>query len=122
MALSAEFRDFVADQLVAIGPVAIKSMFGGAGVYADGVMFALIADDELYFKADATTSPDFEAEGSAPFTYEGKSKPIQLGYWKCPERLFEEPDVMAEWAHKALAIARAAQAKKTGGKSRKRQR
>lgn len=105
MTTSPEYRAFVEEQLAPLGPVTIRAMFGGAGVYSDGVMFALIADDELYFKADETTVPDFEAEGCGPFTYESKGKPIRMSYWKCPERLFEDPDEMADWARRAIAIA-----------------
>ena len=69
---SETFKTFIKDQLAAFGPVGIRNMFGGAGVYADDVMFALIADDTLYLKADDTTARAFEAEGMRPFTYTAK--------------------------------------------------
>jgi DNA transformation protein len=112
------FRDFVQDQLSGLGPITIRSMFGGAGVYADGVMFGLIAFDALYFKADETTIPDYQTEGAEPFTYEGQGKPIEMSYWQVPERLYEDPDDMVAWAGKALDVARRARASKAkpGGK------
>ncbi len=105
MPVSAEFRQFVHDQLDGVGPVTIRGMFGGAGIYAEGVMFALIADETLYFKADKQTEPDFVAAGSEPFTYEGKGKPVRMSYWRAPESLFDDPDEMTAWARKALAVA-----------------
>jgi DNA transformation protein len=112
MSIDPGFRDFVQDQLSEVGPITIRSMFGGGGVYADGVMFGLIAFDALYLKADETTIPDFESEGSEPFTYEGEGKPIRMSYWQVPERLYEDPDDMTAWAHKALEVARRAKASK----------
>ncbi|ODR99163.1 hypothetical protein AUC68_03825 [Methyloceanibacter methanicus] len=109
MSASEGFQEFVKDQLADFGPVAIRRMFGGAGVYAGQVMFALIADDTLYLKADGTTAPAFEAEGMAAFTYAAKGgKPISMSYWEVPPRLLEEPDELAAWAREAYAIARAA--------------
>lgn len=109
MSTSDGFQAFLKDQLAGFGPIVIRRMFGGAGVYADSVMFALIADDTLYLKADATTSADFEAEGMGPFTYtaEGR-KPITMSYWEAPPRLLEAPDELADWARTAFAIACAA--------------
>lgn len=120
MAVDPGFRDFVQDQLSGLGTVTIRSMFGGAGVYADGVMFALIAFDTLYFKGDDTTASDFEAEGCEPFTYEGKGKPIRMSYWQVPERLFEDPDDMLDWAKRALAVARQSKSSKPSKSTKKR--
>lgn len=112
MTASDGFKDFITDQLASFGPVRIRNMFGGAGVYADDVMFALIADDTLYLKADESSVPAFEAEGMGPFTYEAEGKkPIAMSYWELPPRLLEEPDELAEWARQALGIAFAAKAK-----------
>ena len=120
MAVDPGFRDFVQDQLSGLGPVSIRPMFGGAGVYADGVMFALIAFDTLYFKADETTKARFEQEGCAPFTYEGKGKPVRMSYWQVPERLFEDPDDMRDWAHAALSVAQRSRTGTAGRAKKKR--
>ncbi len=81
MTASEGFKDFITDQLTAFGPVRIRNMFSGAGVYADDVMFALIADDTLYLKADESSVPAFEAEGMGPFVYESEGrKPIAMSY------------------------------------------
>ena len=112
MAASEGFLDHLKDALRGLGPVAVRRMFGGAGIYADGVMFALVADDTLYLKADETTKQAFEAEGLAPFGYQGGGRTITLPYWRAPERLFDDPDEMTDWARAALDVARRAAAKK----------
>ena len=112
MTASDSFKDFIADQFASFGPVRIRNMFGGAGVYADDVMFALIADDTLYLKADESSVPAFEAEGMGPFVYEAEGKkPIAMSYWELPPRLLEEPEELAEWARQAHRIGSAAKAK-----------
>jgi DNA transformation protein len=121
MASSAGFLEFLEEQLAGLGPVSIRRMFSGAGVFADGVMFALVADDTLYFKADETTRADFDAEGMGAFTYATKGgRNTLVSYWRAPERLFDEPDEMLAWARKALAAARRAGAKKSSKAAGKR--
>jgi TfoX/Sxy family transcriptional regulator of competence genes len=66
MAVSDSYRDFVLEQLGRVMPVTGKSMFGGMGLYAEGLFFALIAEDRLYFKVDDTTRSDFERLGMEP--------------------------------------------------------
>jgi DNA transformation protein len=83
-------------------------MFGGYGIYQDDCMFALIADERLYFKADATTRAEFEAKGSTPFTYVARGKPVTLQYFEAPPEVFEERDAMRAWVQKAYAAARKA--------------
>lgn len=113
MAVSPEFLEFLKDQLSAFGPVNERRMFGGAGLFRDGVMFALIAEDTLYLKVDDRNRPDFEAAGMEPFTYEGKGKRMQMSYSEIPPDALEEPGDLADWANKALEAARAgAKAKK----------
>ena len=108
MAPTDGFKDFIAYQLAGFGPVTIRNMFGGAGIYADGVMFGLLADDVLYLKADEASARAFAAEGMGPFTYQPDGKPpVAMSYWEVPPRLLEEPDELAEWAAAAHRIARA---------------
>ena len=80
MPVSAAYKDFVQDLLTGFGPVSIRNMFSGAGIYAEGVMFAILADDTLYLKADAFFAQAFAAEGKGPFTYRPKGRdPVLLG-------------------------------------------
>lgn len=112
MAASAGFLDQVGELLAAIGPLRIRRMFSGAGIFDGDVMFALIADDTLYLKVDASTRRAFEAEGCGPFCYAGKGRPIALPYWRVPERLLDEPDELQQWARTAIGVARRAATRK----------
>jgi DNA transformation protein len=103
---SAEFAEFLKDQFADFGPISIRNMFGGAGIYRDGLMFALIADEVVYFKADDSNRPDFEAEGLGPFVYDAKSgKNVIMSYWRAPARCLDDPAEMADWAREAYAAA-----------------
>jgi DNA transformation protein len=99
---SASFIEHVKETLAGLGPVSVRRMFGGAGVYADGVMFALIADDALYLKADDVSKRAFEAEGARPFLYESRGRPIVMSYWRVPDRLLDDPDAMVSWGRTAI--------------------
>jgi DNA transformation protein len=113
LAVSDGYKTFLADLLSGFGPVTIRNMFGGAGVYADGVMFAILVDDTLYLKADGTSAAAFTAEGKRPFTYRPKGrKPVAMSYWEIPERLLDDPDELAAWARRAHEVALAAKAGK----------
>jgi DNA transformation protein len=106
MTASDGFVELLKDSLRGLGPLNVRRMFGGAGVYADGVMFGLIADDTFYLKADDETKGAFEAEGLAPFVYEGSTRTVAMSYWRIPERLLEDPEEMEAWARTALDVAR----------------
>ena len=104
--MASTFRDHLAELFAPLGGVVFRRMFGGVGVFRDGLMFALVADDVLYMKADEATSPAYAAEGSGPFVYAGtRGKATAMAYWRIPERLLEEPDEFVEWARTALAVA-----------------
>ncbi len=102
-----------------LAAIAIKRMFGGSGIYGDGLFFALISDGEIYLKADAASEPLYAAAGSQPFLYHNpkREKPVKLGYWTLPDEALDDPEAALLWGRRALATARAA-AEKTG-KSRK---
>ncbi len=106
MAASREFLDYVLDQMALFGRVTARRMFGGAGIYRDGIMFALIADDVLYLKASSANSPDFEAEGLEPFTYAvADGVKTIMSYRRAPARCLEDQQAMAEWCRKAWTAA-----------------
>lgn len=106
MAISAGYLDMLCELLAPLGAIRVKRMFGGAGLYADDVMFALIDDETLYFKADASTRARHEAEGLGPFVYEGKTRPVEMSYWRAPDRLYDEPEEMLDWVCAAIGVAR----------------
>jgi DNA transformation protein and related proteins len=105
MALRSSFQILVLDQLSrAIPGIRSRAMFGGVGIYAGDLFFALIADDVLYFKVDESTRPDFEARGMGPFRPFGDEGGT-MKYYQLPEDLLEDPDALRPWAEKAVAIA-----------------
>jgi DNA transformation protein len=120
MSASDSFVDFLIDLLGGLGGVTVRRMFGGSGVFCDGLMFAIVADDVLFLKADDGNRAAFEAEGLGPLTYEATGRTIVLPYWEVPERLFDEPDEMLAWARDALAAARRTSAKKPKAKRKTR--
>jgi DNA transformation protein len=99
--------DILIDALSRSGSVTGRRMFGGIGVYFNGIFFAIIDDGMLYFRVSETTRAEFEAEGSSPFTYATKKGPAQLGsYWRLPERWLDDPEDLRGWAEWAIAAAR----------------
>jgi DNA transformation protein len=110
MTATADFADYAVELLGAAGRVAARRMFGGFGLYCDGVMFALIADDVLYLKVDERNRAALERAGSAPFTYEAKGRRTIMAYWRAPDDAMESRELMAPWARSALDAALRAQA------------
>jgi DNA transformation protein len=112
MASNADFVEFLKDQLRGLGHVTTRRMFSGAGIYCDGVIFALLLRDTLYFKVDDGNRAAYEAEGLEPFTYQARGKTVRVGaYWRVPERLFDDPEEMQEWARAAVAAGKRAASK-----------
>ena len=102
--------EFIRDLFAPFGPVTVRRMFGGAGIYREGLMFALVFDGAIFLKVDEASIPDFEREGSRPFVYTRAKSPGKVGraslsYWRLPERLYDDPEELAVWAERALAIA-----------------
>jgi DNA transformation protein len=98
--------DDIRELFAAFGPVSVRRMFGGAGVFVDGTMFALVHDGVIYLKADERNAPDFGREGLGPFTYMRKGERASLSsYRRMPDRLYDDPDELAAWARAALAAA-----------------
>ncbi len=100
-----EFARYIVDLMQSLGPVYAKQMFGGHGIFLDGLMFALIADNTLYLKADSESVSQFTASGLEAFTYYKKGKPCSLSYFQAPEDSLENQDSMIRWASKAYAAA-----------------
>ena len=111
MASDKSICDDITARLTPMGPVTGRRMFGGFGIFMEGLMFGLVADNVLYLKVDDGNRPRYEAAGSQPFTYQGKSKPIQMSYWKVPEDVFDDGASLVEWGTEAHAAARRAKRK-----------
>ncbi|HRZ35484.1 MAG TPA: TfoX/Sxy family protein [Candidatus Paceibacterota bacterium] len=104
MAISKSYRDFVVEQLERVAPVTARSMFGGVGIYAQGLFFALIAEDRLYFKVDEATRPDFERLGVEPFRPYGEEN--AMGYYEVPADVLEDVAQLEPWMKRAIDVAR----------------
>lgn len=106
--------DAVAELFAAFGPVAVRRMFGGAGLYSGGLMFAIAVDGIIYLKADAAFSADLAAAGAVPFSYQAKGAVRTMrGYWSVPESALDDPEELAALARRARAVAEQAAELKT---------
>ena len=103
MAFSKGYRDFVVEQLERVAPVTARSMFGGVGLYAQGLFFALIAEDRLYFKVNDSTRQDFERLGMEPFRPFGEEN--AMGYYEVPVDVLEDAAQLEPWMRKAIEVA-----------------
>ena len=105
MTVSASFRTFIVDQLGRVVPqIRARTMFGGVGIYAGDLFFALIDNDTLYFKVDNSNRPDFTARKMEPFRPYGEDGET-MGYYEVPTDLLEDPETLRPWAEKAIAVA-----------------
>jgi DNA transformation protein and related proteins len=114
MARRSEFVESAEDALQHIGPVHVRAMFGGYGVFLDGVMFGLIADDVLYLKVDDTNRDAFEQAGLEPFVYEAGRGPIQMSYHRAPGSV-DDWESVEPWVSGAIAASRRVKAAKKPG-------
>ena len=102
MPVNGNFLDYVVDQLSEAGPVEARRMFGGAGLYLNGLFFGLIADDILYFKVDESNREDYTGAGMEPFRPFGT---YSMSYYRVPEGVLEDSRKLTEWARKSLMAA-----------------
>jgi len=117
MAVSESYRGFILEQLGRVTTVTAKSMFGGVGIYAEGLFFALIAQDRLYFKVDDKTRPDFERFGMEAFRPFGDDN--AMGYYEVPADVVEDAIQLSPWVKKALDVAARAKNGKSKGSKRR---
>jgi DNA transformation protein len=111
------FRELLAP----IGRITARRMFGGAGLYADGLIVGLEVAGTLYLKTDAQTRQAFADAGGQPFVYDGKGQPVTMSYWTPPEEAMDSPEAMRPWARLALeATLRAVAVKSAKAATKKR--
>ena len=102
MPVSRNYLQYVLDLLKVLGPVTAKRMFGGAGLYHNGLFFALIADDVLYFKVDDENTTDYLSAGTGPFKPYGS---YAMSYYEVPADVLEDEEQLNEWARRAVTAA-----------------
>ena len=100
-----ESIDYLHEVFDAFGPIRARRMFGGWGIYHDGLMFGLYAAGRLYLQTDAHNVAKFEAAGSEPFTYTQRDKVVKLSYWSAPETVLDERDQARLWGLSAFEAA-----------------
>ena len=113
--MSSDTIIWLQELLADFGTVSARAMFGGYGLYHDGVMFAVVIDDGLYLKVDTQTQALFEAEGCAPYVYTQTEQPLTMSYWSVPVAALDSPQAMLPWARLAYAAA----LRKPKGRTRK---
>jgi DNA transformation protein len=112
--------EFIRELFSSFRPVTIRRMFSGVGLFVDGVMFALVVDQAIYLKVGETNEPDFLREDLPPFGYTtSKGRRAVMSYRRMPDRLYDDPDELAQWAGTALQAAqRKATPRKSASKSK----
>ena len=110
MAISDDFLDYVSDQLAGLSGVSMRKMFGGAGLYLEGLMFGLVSpDSKLYLKVDDSNRSDYEDRGMGPFVPTFKNpttRTMVMPYYEVPAEVLEDKEELERWAGRALAVAR----------------
>lgn len=99
------FIEFLLEMMQELDGVTARKMFGGHGIYRDGLMFGLVADETLYLKVDDESRPEFDARELGPFVYHKGGKPFAMSYHLAPPEALEEPARMTEWAERGFAAA-----------------
>lgn len=117
--MSEAFIAYLQDLFAEFGPVTARRMFGGYGLYHEGVIVGVVMDDAVYLKADDGTRAQFEAAGGAPFVYTsnkggGLKQPITMSYWSLPDEAMESPQAMLPWARLAWEAALRKPARRAG--------
>lgn len=119
--IDSDFVHFVVESLQPLGPVVAKRMFGGHGIFLHDLMFALVAWDSLYFKADGVNRPSFEEKGLEPFTYtDQRGRLVKMSYFEAPPEGMDDPGILEIWAKEAFAAALRAKPTKPDNKQKKR--
>ena len=100
-----EFVDFLNEVFERFGTIHARKMFSGYGLYMDGVMFGLVADEMLYLKADDTIAHYFEAKDLPPFQYSRGDKIVKMSYYLAPEEIYDDRELAALWAKRSFEVA-----------------
>lgn len=109
------YLDYVINDLMAnIDGITHRAMFGGYGIYKDGYIFGLIADDQLYFKVDDSNKADYESLGSKPFVYEKGNHPkTTMSYWLVPQEVLEDKKKLTSWINRSVNVKKSSNGKKS---------
>jgi DNA transformation protein len=119
MAVSASELAFAQELFSGLGELSAKRLFGGAGLYSQGVIFGALMDETIYLKVDEALKRDLAAEGAAPWIYTYPQGPkagvsMEMGYMSLPDSALDDPEVACGWARRSVEVALRAQAAKPG--------
>lgn len=118
MALDHGLIDWVSECMEPVGRVTHRAMMGGATLYCDGTVFAIIALDALWFKADKVSDAIWDAEGCTRFTFEMKDRVATMNYRRAPDGVHDDADALRHWAGLGLEAGRRAPVKARKAKGR----
>ena len=114
-------RSYLLDLFAQFGPVSIRRVFGGDGLFSGDVMMGYADDGVVYLKTDEQTRPAYVAEGCASLSYNKRTgEVVELSFYTIPDRLYDDPDELAQWARQAATVAQRAKASKRLVKKAKR--
>ena len=100
------FVIYITDLLSDYGTIRARAMFGGYGIYCNDIIFAIIVENELYFKADKDLAESFAKHGSTPFTYEAKGKKVSMSYWNVSIDIIEDEALLKNWFDQSMIVSR----------------
>ena len=103
---NSSFVEYIIDILSGFGDIKLRRMFGGYGVYHNRIMFAIIIDNEIYFKADKDLAEKYKLLGSFPFTYKRDEKTITMSYWIATAEVLEDVNQLKDWVNSSVNVAR----------------
>ena len=106
-----EFVEYLREVFEPFGSIQARKTFGGYGVFCDGIMFGLVADDTLYLKADEVTAEHFVSRSLEQFEYDKGNTVVKMSYYLAPDEIFDDPEEVTLWAHRALEAASRARPK-----------
>lgn len=113
MPITQAFLEATLAKLGAARLVTYRKMFGGAGVYLDGFMFAVLDDDRVYFKVDDVNEGRYVEAGMDLFVYD-PSKGATMPYREVPNNVWESSETLGEWIDASVEVVK----RKKGGKKR----
>lgn len=107
-----QYIEFLKEVFYEFGDLSVRKMFGGYGIYHQGVMFALVADEALYLKVDASIKHYFDELDLPAFEYDKNGKTVSMSYCLAPEAIYDDPEEAALWANRSYKVALSAKLKK----------
>lgn len=105
MKKQSQFVEFLHEAFEEFGPVEARRMFGGYGIYHDGLMLGLVENDTLYLKADNSSKKYFKSKNLSQFQYKRKDKMVKMSYYRAPEEIFDNQSEATVWAKRAYEAA-----------------